>query len=286
MTVAMTKVEASVLGSAVDNSRGRSLIPASNYSLPELFGKINPQDKHFLKYVPDGFLSEEQKVAKKSAIQEDANRIAGYQKTDSITAPMPPKRADPNNLGPVPNQTVTPAAETAGAVPRQTVKEESNDWSTFVSNRAQALYDEVSSMEKGKRVSGALGYLLDHLDLDAENKADSYRQLKTALISKEPSVYEGISDYIYSLDAKDATLHTKNGLKKERVTEYIWNELDVDDGIKMILYKQQYPNYKKYDHDIVVYLTQRPDVSQAQMKNILLGLGALVTQDGYVKWDW
>lgn len=106
------------------------------------------------------------------------------------------------------------------------------------------------------------------------------------LISKDPAVYEGISDYIYNLDAKDDTLHTKNGLKKERVGDYIWNELNVDDGIKMILYKQQYPGDHTHDHDIAVYLNNRPDVTASQMKNILLGLGALVDKQGHIKWKW
>jgi len=78
VTVAMTKMEADVLGSALDTSQGRSLISASEYSLPELFQKINPADKHFLKYLPDGFLSEEQIQAKHTALQEDAKRIETY----------------------------------------------------------------------------------------------------------------------------------------------------------------------------------------------------------------
>lgn len=78
VTVAMTKIEADVLGSALDTSQGRSLISASKCSLAELFQKINPADKHFLKYLPDGFLSEEQSEAKRAAIKEDMNRIAAY----------------------------------------------------------------------------------------------------------------------------------------------------------------------------------------------------------------
>jgi len=77
-TVAMTKIEADVLGSAVGKSQARSLISASEYSLPEVFSKINPADRHFLKYVPDGFLSDVQKEAKQSALREDAARIAQY----------------------------------------------------------------------------------------------------------------------------------------------------------------------------------------------------------------
>lgn len=81
VTVAMTKIEADVMGSRPGNSRGQySLISASDCSIADLFAEINPQDKHFLKYVPDGFLSDAQKAAKQSALQEDAKRIAGYAK--------------------------------------------------------------------------------------------------------------------------------------------------------------------------------------------------------------
>jgi len=78
MVVSMTKIEAGVLGSTMDKSPSRSLIPASEYSLSEAFSKINPADGHFLKYVPDGFLSDVQKEAKQGALREDAARIAQY----------------------------------------------------------------------------------------------------------------------------------------------------------------------------------------------------------------
>lgn len=104
VTVAMTKIGADVLGSSPDNRQKYSLISApigeadvlgsrpgnnpgqyslisaSDCNIADLFAQINPQDKHFLKYVPDGFLSDAQKTAKQSALQEDADRIAGYAK--------------------------------------------------------------------------------------------------------------------------------------------------------------------------------------------------------------
>ena len=46
LTVAMTKMEADVLGSPVDNEdRVHSLIPASTYSIADIFKKINPMHK-------------------------------------------------------------------------------------------------------------------------------------------------------------------------------------------------------------------------------------------------
>ncbi len=85
MTVAMTKIETGVLGSTMNqNGTSRSLIPISSYNLAEIFANVNPADGHFLKYVPDGFLSDAQKAAKQSAIREDANRIQSYRQKNSV----------------------------------------------------------------------------------------------------------------------------------------------------------------------------------------------------------
>ena len=46
-------------------------------SLQELFSKINPSDGDFLKYVPDGFLSEEQRSAKRAALMREERKIDG-----------------------------------------------------------------------------------------------------------------------------------------------------------------------------------------------------------------
>ena len=45
--------------------------------------KINPVDKHFLKYLPDRMLSVEQISAKQAALREDKDRIARYKKTEA-----------------------------------------------------------------------------------------------------------------------------------------------------------------------------------------------------------
>ena len=83
LTVAMTKIEADVVGNALEKDQTPSLLPASEYTLAEIFGKINPKDAHFLKYLPERFLNEQQLKAKKAALEEDARRIAGYGKKDA-----------------------------------------------------------------------------------------------------------------------------------------------------------------------------------------------------------
>ena len=86
MTVAMTKIEADVVGSTPGKNRTHSLVPASEYSLADIFREINTTDAHFLKYLPDGFLSEEQITAKEGAIAEDTARIDGYERRNSDRA--------------------------------------------------------------------------------------------------------------------------------------------------------------------------------------------------------
>ena len=47
-----------------------------NISISKIFEKINPSDKSFLKYIPDGFLNDVQKTAKQEAIDEDGRKSA------------------------------------------------------------------------------------------------------------------------------------------------------------------------------------------------------------------
>lgn len=81
MTVTMTKIEADVKGKTVDPGQAPSLLSASEYNIADIFGKINPQDAHFLKYLPDNFLSEDQKAAKQKALAEEAAKIRRYKET-------------------------------------------------------------------------------------------------------------------------------------------------------------------------------------------------------------
>ena len=69
------------------------------------------------------------------------------------------------------------------AVEREEVEAVLGEKGAYVSKQANALYDEVKGMQKGKRVSNTLSYLLDTLDLSEEHKAESYNSLRTALLN-------------------------------------------------------------------------------------------------------
>ena len=49
---------------ALQNEERTRLVSPSIYSIPDFIEKINPQDENFFKYIPNSFLSEEQKQAK------------------------------------------------------------------------------------------------------------------------------------------------------------------------------------------------------------------------------
>ena len=83
MTVAMTKIEAGVLGSTnSQNDSPHSLMPASTYKIADIFKNVTPEDKHFLKYVPDSFLSIEQLKEKKAVLESDKARISQFKFSD------------------------------------------------------------------------------------------------------------------------------------------------------------------------------------------------------------
>ena len=85
LVVALTKIETGVKGNTASNNQtATSLVPISTISIPELFAKINPADRNFLKYVPDEFLNEVQIEAKRRAQKEDAEKY-GQSETGGFT---------------------------------------------------------------------------------------------------------------------------------------------------------------------------------------------------------
>ena len=89
------------------------------------------------------------------------------------------------------------------------------------------------------------------------------------------------------IDAKDENGETVNGLRKERVIDYI-NNLDMDYGQRIILYRSMYNSQADrddYNSDILDYLNSRDDLSYAEKVTILKELDFTVTDDGDVYWD-
>lgn len=96
--------------------------------------------------------------------------------------------------------------------------------------------------------------------------------------------YASLSSQLKDIEGeKDEDGNTINGSKKENTINYI-NELDLDYGEKIILFKSQYPKDKTYNEDIVEYLNSRTDISFEEEMEILKGLGFTVESDGTVSW--
>ncbi len=76
---------------------------------------------------------------------------------------------------------------------------------------------------------------------------------------------------------------TVSGSRQKKVVEYI-NNLDIDYGSKLILYKLEYASDKKSNNEIVDYLNNREDISYQEMVTILEELGMKVDNKGNVRW--
>lgn len=80
MTVVLTKIDLEVVDTGVPDNAGDvpHLFSRSIISLRQIFENVNEKDARFLKYVPDGFLNEQQKAAKEKALQKQREEYEGY----------------------------------------------------------------------------------------------------------------------------------------------------------------------------------------------------------------
>lgn len=81
----------------------------------------------------------------------------------------------------------------------------------------------------------------------------------------------------------DAEGKTISGSRKEKVANYI-NDLGLDYGAKIILYKSEYEADDTYNEEIIEYLNNREDISYSDMESILKSIGFTVDADGTVRW--
>ena len=74
VAISLEKIKMTEVSGQGNTENGVTQSPRSvNISIAQIFGKINPSDKNFLKYIPDGFLDDKQKAAKQEALVEDAD---------------------------------------------------------------------------------------------------------------------------------------------------------------------------------------------------------------------
>lgn len=107
LTIALKNIDSEVVeqGSRNNVDGVPALFSESNISVADIFQNVNTKDGRFLKYVPDGFLNEDQKLVKREALSEDEyraesgtvlpkansstlqNSISGPAKTDGVVLP-------------------------------------------------------------------------------------------------------------------------------------------------------------------------------------------------------
>jgi hypothetical protein len=98
------------------------------------------------------------------------------------------------------------------------------------------------------------------------------------------TAYRGYSSELYDIKAdKDSSGKSISGSRKEKVADYI-NDLDIDYGEKIILFKSEYNADDTYNYEIIDYLNGRDDISYEEMETILKELGFTVAADGSINW--
>ena len=143
-------------------------------------------------------------------------------------------------------------------------------------------------LEKQNEVTKALGITpneywsgrKEEYDYAYENPAKY--TLATTIADYE--TYKGYTSDLYDLKAdKDEDGKSISGSRKEKVIEYV-NNLDIDYGQRLLLFKSEYNADDTYNQDIIDYLNEREDVSYEQMKTILIELGFEVDSQGSIYW--
>ena len=104
-------------------------------------------------------------------------------------------------------------------------------------------------------------------------------------VASDVVTYRKYASEMYDIKAdKDEYGKSISGSRKEKVIDYV-NNLDIDYGARLILFKSEYNADDTYNYDIIDYLNSREDISYEEMETILKELGFIVRSDGTILWD-
>lgn len=116
----------------------------------------------------------------------------------------------------------------------------------------------------------------------AYNNPEKYKVSK--VVANNVIEYRSYTSDLYDIKAdKDAYGETIVGSGKEKKIEYI-NNLDLDYGQKIVLFKMQYKSDDTYNADIIEYINNLDNLTYEERVTIYTELGFTV-KDGYVYWD-
>ena len=108
--------------------------------------------------------------------------------------------------------------------------DELGDLTSYTKQQAQTLYDEVRMMQKGKKVSADLGYILDRMFDGVDKKADNYEEVKDA-------TYKKITDALLAIERSPAKPEktvppTESLIRNSIETKYGWRVSEIE-GMKL-----------------------------------------------------
>lgn len=200
LAVTLSKKESEV----VENSPGRKtdgshpLFSDSKISITDIFRNVNSEDGRFLKYVPDGLLSEAQKAAKQEAIAKQEKEYSGYRY--SLTPTEKAQRAQERA------ETAASKAEEAKQAAQESYKREltgglrklfevqSNDNEAL----GKLLEAPMAEMQQGVKLLKAekddLFEALMNIGTATLPADDYYREIREALRGRKIFVPEGIRE--------------------------------------------------------------------------------------------
>ena len=116
----------------------------------------------------------------------------------------------------------------------------------------------------------------------AANNPEQYTVSKA--VTNDVAQYKQYTTDLYNIKAdKYNNGETISGSRKEKVVNYV-NNLNLDYGAKLILFKSEYPSDDTYNADIINYINNRNDLTYEERVTIYTELGFTV-KDGYVYWD-
>lgn len=155
---------------------------------------------------------------------------------------------------------------------------------------AEAGWRKLSDkeLERQEEITKGLGITPEEYWSKQEEYSYAYEHPENYAVAKSVGGYEAYKNYsseLYDIKAdKDENGKSISGSRKDKVIDYV-NGLDIDYGMKLILFKSEYNADDTYNTEIIQYLDSREDISWQDMKTILTKLGFTVYDNGRIEWS-
>ena len=142
-------------------------------------------------------------------------------------------------------------------------------------------------LERQNEVTSALGISPEEYWSKQEEYSYAYEHPENYAVARSVGGYDAFRTYsseLYDIKAdKDESGKSISGSRKDKVIDYV-NGLDIDYGMRLILFKNEYNADDTYNNEIIEYLNSRDDLSFSDTVTILRKLGFTVHDDGTIEW--